>query len=74
MLLLQVNHKRTTGHMRMISLPTVRCKGALNLQMLVPFSLSLEVCEGIMYIEKYSLYSFSRKVPALDRVRSYIKM
>ena len=37
-------------------------------------SLSPEVCEGIMNIVKYSLYSFSRKAPALDRVRSYIKM
>ena len=27
-----------------------------------------------MYIEKYSLYSFSKKAPALDRVRSYKKM
>ena len=36
--------------------------------------LSPDVCEGIMYIEKYSLYSFSRKAPALDRVCSYNKI
>ena len=42
-------------------------KGALNKSTDVGTvsRLSPEVCEGIIYIEKYSLYSFSRKAPTL---------